>query len=69
MKLDDRCPRCSGSFHCGATDAHCDCFDLKLSDALREQLKKDYEYCLCVACLRELARQEAEPSSSHPTGS
>ncbi len=61
--LTDRCPRCGGGFHCGAADAHCDCFALQLSPALRERLAAQYSSCLCLACLRELAAQEAGASS------
>ena len=32
------CPRCGGGFRCGAREAQCDCFDLKLTDALRSEL-------------------------------
>ena len=51
---DDRCPRCGGGFHCGAQDAHCDCFDLNIGPALRERLAREYLGCLCVRCLKEL---------------
>ena len=51
----DPCPRCGQGFHCGAAEAHCPCFDLRLSDALRQQLAQQYAGCLCLACLRELA--------------
>ncbi|MEH0167029.1 cysteine-rich CWC family protein [Roseateles microcysteis] len=51
------CPRCSQPFHCGASDAHCDCFDLKLDAPMREQLASQYAGCLCIACLRELKQQ------------
>ncbi|MDT9000645.1 cysteine-rich CWC family protein [Paucibacter sp. APW11] len=56
--LDDRCPRCGQAFHCGAQDARCDCFDLKLSEALRQQLAAQYERCLCIACLKALQQAE-----------
>lgn len=56
--LDDSCPRCGGSFHCGAADARCDCFDLQLSEALRQRLAAQYSRCLCLACLRSLQAQE-----------
>ncbi|WP_271008302.1 cysteine-rich CWC family protein [Paucibacter sp. B51] len=62
--LNDRCPRCGGGFHCGAADAHCDCFDLRLSPALRERLAAMYSSCLCLACLRELAAQEASAGAT-----
>lgn len=62
-QLDDSCPRCGGGFHCGAQDAHCDCFELRLSPALRERLAAQYSSCLCLACLRELSAAEAAPPS------
>ena len=54
LLADDRCPRCGGGFHCGAQDARCDCFDLKLSEALRQRLSQQYSTCLCLNCLRAL---------------
>lgn len=56
--LDDSCPRCGGGFHCGAADARCDCFDLRLSEALRQRLAAQYSRCLCLACLRSLQVEE-----------
>lgn len=58
-RLDDRCPRCGNAFHCGAQDAHCDCFDLKLGPELRERLSRQYEGCLCIRCLKELQAANA----------
>lgn len=49
------CPRCGGSFACGAQAGHCDCFGLRLSDALRAELAARYSGCLCLSCLRVLA--------------
>jgi hypothetical protein len=55
-----RCPRCGGGFHCGAQQGHCDCFSLPLDALLREALAQRYgERCLCLDCLRALARGEA----------
>ncbi|MFY7865871.1 cysteine-rich CWC family protein [Roseateles sp.] len=62
--LDDRCPRCGGSFHCGAADAHCDCFDLHLSPALRQQLAAEYSSCLCIACLKALSAAAADQAET-----
>jgi len=61
------CPRCGGPFRCGAADAHCACFDLRLSEALRGQLATQYgsSSCLCIGCLTALqwqARERGEPS-------
>lgn len=57
---EDRCPRCGGGFHCGAQDERCDCFDLKLSEALRQRLSQQYSACLCLACLRQLQAEESQ---------
>lgn len=57
--INAACPRCAQPFHCGAADARCDCFDLQLDDTLREQLARQYNGCLCLACLRELKQQAA----------
>jgi hypothetical protein len=51
----DPCPRCGGGFHCGAAENHCDCFELKLSEALRQRLLQQYSSCLCLTCLKSLA--------------
>lgn len=57
LRPDDRCPRCGGGFHCGAQDERCDCFELKLSEALRQRLSQQYSSCLCLACLRALSAE------------
>ncbi len=51
------CPRCGAGFHCGAQQDRCDCFDLKLDDALRAELAQRYTDCLCLRCLRELQQR------------
>lgn len=57
--LDARCPRCGGGFECGVAAGHCDCFGIRLSDRLREQLLQDYPgQCLCLPCLRELIQAD-----------
>jgi Cysteine-rich CWC len=54
--MDSACPRCGGAFHCGANDAApCACSTLKLDAAVLLALRKQYETCLCLACLRTLA--------------
>lgn len=63
----DTCPRCGGGFACGVKAGHCDCFDLQLSQALREQLAARYPgQCLCLRCLRELADAKAGGVASQP---
>lgn len=63
LAFNAACPRCQQPFHCGADEARCDCFDLKLDDALRQQLASQYSGCLCLSCLRELKRQVLEVPS------
>lgn len=55
---ESRCPRCGGGFDCGAARGVCDCFELRLSDALRAELAQRYRGCLCLDCLRQLQQQE-----------
>lgn len=58
--LAARCPRCGGSFHCGAHDSTpCACGTLTLTPALRSDLAARYAGCLCLRCLAEMA---ADPS-------
>lgn len=58
--VDARCPRCGGGFECGADAGHCDCFGIRLTERLREQLAQRYpDRCLCLRCLRELVEADA----------
>ncbi|WP_310385088.1 cysteine-rich CWC family protein [Roseateles sp.] len=61
----DRCPRCGNAFHCGAAEPRCDCFELNLSPALRQQLAQQYAGCLCVACLKSI-QLDAESNRATP---
>ncbi len=57
----DTCPRCGKAFVCGAAGpAPCPCAGVTLSAALQAQLRRQYSGCLCLVCLSELARAEAE---------
>ena len=58
--VNANCPRCGGPFRCGVSDEHCACFDLQISPALREHVASRYDGCLCIGCLRELNRAEAQ---------
>jgi len=56
----DRCPRCSGSFHCGAADAApCPCSTLKLGAPTLAKLRERYQGCLCLRCLAQIAADPA----------
>lgn len=59
--LDCSCPRCDGGFECGVNAGHCNCFGIRLADALRADLAARYPgRCLCLHCLRELAGVDAD---------
>ncbi|MGS0753664.1 cysteine-rich CWC family protein [Roseateles sp. GG27B] len=61
---NEACPRCAAPFHCGAADPRCDCFDLQLSQTLRQRLAVQYSRCLCLPCLRALHAAETNAQSS-----
>lgn len=55
----DRCPRCGGSFSCGAAGpAPCPCGGLQLSATLQLRLRQQFSGCLCLPCLQALAAGE-----------
>ena len=45
------CEACGNEFVCGATLAGCWCSEIKLTDEIRAELRKNYERCLCRDCL------------------
>jgi hypothetical protein len=57
-RIDDaRCPRCGEAFHCGVDDLEpCACTTITLDAATLAALTRQYESCLCVACLRALGQ-------------
>ena len=60
------CPRCGGAFHCGVDDATpCACTAPVLAPEQLRQLQAQYDGCLCLHCLRQLAQ---EPRPSVPPG-
>lgn len=55
------CEACGEPFTCGASLAGCWCSQVKLSDAVRAELRERYQSCLCRACLERFAcRDEKE---------
>lgn len=56
-----RCARCGQTFGCGAaSDAPCACSRVRLTEALRAQLRESYSGCLCLDCLRALGAQAVD---------
>ncbi|MBL0728300.1 cysteine-rich CWC family protein [Piscinibacter sp. HJYY11] len=54
---DASCPRCGGGFHCGVRDTTpCACGTIDLSAETLQLLREHYSACLCLPCLREVAR-------------
>ena len=57
---EDVCPRCSGRFHCGVADAApCPCATIRLDSATLAALREQYDGCLCLRCLAQLAEPAA----------
>jgi hypothetical protein len=55
MPSETLCPRCGGTFHCGAKDATpCPCSTLTLAASTLAALRAQYNGCLCLACLAQL---------------
>ncbi|HYO92336.1 MAG TPA: cysteine-rich CWC family protein, partial [Pyrinomonadaceae bacterium] len=48
---DAACESCGATFSCGASATSCWCAEVKLSEAVRTELRARYERCLCRACL------------------
>jgi len=52
------CPRCAEPFICRNDDIiHCECVNVPLSAEDRAYIAERYDTCLCVGCLKILARQ------------
>ena len=49
------CEACGEAFMCGATLAGCWCAEVKVSEAVRADLRTRYQRCLCRTCLERFA--------------
>lgn len=49
------CPRCESTFACGVRSGGCWCAGVTLDDAVRADLVRFYEGCLCPDCLAFIA--------------
>ena len=46
------CPRCSAVFECKVGDiTKCQCYTVRLNDAERDFIARNYTDCLCAACM------------------
>jgi hypothetical protein len=64
---NSRCARCGAAFHCGAADATpCVCSSLQLDPTTLATLRTRFAGCLCMACLRTLARTPHESPTAAP---
>lgn len=52
------CEACGQLFVCGAALTGCWCTEIKLSAALRAEMRARYQRCLCRACLEGFAEKE-----------
>ena len=52
------CEACGEEFVCGAALSSCWCQEIKLSEAVRAELRTRYQRCLCRACLENYAEVE-----------
>ncbi|EKO17212.1 cysteine-rich CWC family protein [Leptospira kirschneri] len=52
------CQRCGQAFGCGAAFCSCECFSVSLSLEVRNQIKENYDDCICILCLKELEKSK-----------
>lgn len=60
LREPSTCAACGGEFVCGASLVGCWCTEVKLSDAVRAELRTRYSRCLCRACLERFASNETK---------
>ncbi|PID94275.1 MAG: hypothetical protein CSA95_03670 [Bacteroidetes bacterium] len=54
------CPRCGGTFVCGAKAPSCWCEHLVIPSSLRKQLALTYKDCVCEKCLLEMGARRGK---------
>jgi hypothetical protein len=66
------CESCGEPFACGAQLSGCWCAEVKVSEAVRAELRARFQRCLCRACLERFAEGNgesvAETRSESPSG-
>ncbi len=46
------CPKCGSKFHC-STSGKCWCVELYVPPEKMEQIRREFDSCLCPNCLKE----------------
>ncbi|WP_083261429.1 cysteine-rich CWC family protein [Crocinitomix algicola] len=55
--MKKQCTKCHASFECKVEEIeNCHCTKVKLEQEILEQLRNEFEDCLCPKCLDELSR-------------
>lgn len=58
------CESCAAEFTCNAGQETCWCFGVEVSEKNLEQLKVNYQRCLCQNCLRNISTASSSESYS-----
>jgi len=62
-RADAHCPRCGAAFHCGMHDDRpCACTTVTIGADRLAALRREFDGCLCIDCLRALAAADAQAS-------
>jgi len=59
------CPRCHSAFECRVGDiTRCQCYTVKLDDAARDLLARNYSDCLCADCIKAVTAVTPEQADN-----
>lgn len=54
---EKHCPRCNSIFECKPGNImQCQCSTIKLTEAVKLFIQKEYNDCLCLNCLEQLSK-------------
>jgi hypothetical protein len=60
----ETCEACGRGFTCGPLVTGCWCSRVKLSEATRAGLRRQYRACLCPGCLQQAESSQAQSRNS-----
>ncbi|MEP7163409.1 MAG: cysteine-rich CWC family protein [Ferruginibacter sp.] len=64
---DKYCPRCNRLFECKVGNiSQCQCNNIKLPEAVAAFIDRQYNDCLCLKCLQELAELSFSKENNQP---